>query len=340
MTKRSRPTNTEWESDVVKAPEKQGLYDPRNEHDACGMGFVANIKGEQSNAIIRDGLQILANLDHRGAVGADPLVGDGAGCLIQIPDALFRAWASEASAQPAARRRLCGRHVLPAAGRRRAATPRSRGSSASSRSRARSCSAGATCRSDDDWPRQGGARIHAGRSARRSSRAGPRAADQDAFERKLLAIRKQTLEPAVGARARSATCRASPTSTSPSFSSRTLVYKGLLLATQVGSFYTRPRRPADKSGAGDGPPAFLDQHLPELEAGAPLSLHRPQWRDQHGARQRELDERAPAHAGIAACSAPTSTRCGRSSRTASRTPPASTMRSSCCSPAAIRWRMR
>src|SRR3569623_1532172 len=77
----------------LRAPERQGLYDPANEHDSCGVGFVANIKGLKSHDIIRDGLRMLANLDHRGAKGADPLVGDGAGCLIQIPDALFRAWA-------------------------------------------------------------------------------------------------------------------------------------------------------------------------------------------------------------------------------------------------------
>ena len=77
------------ESDVTRMPEKQGLYDPANEHDACGVGFVANIKGEKSNDIVRDGLLMLANLDHRGARGADPLVGDGAGCLIQMPDALL-----------------------------------------------------------------------------------------------------------------------------------------------------------------------------------------------------------------------------------------------------------
>src|SRR5512143_272465 len=76
-------------------PPKQGLYDPRNEHDACGVGFVVNIKGHKSNALIRQALQILVNLDHRGAVGADPLVGDGAGCLIQIPDALLRDWAAK-----------------------------------------------------------------------------------------------------------------------------------------------------------------------------------------------------------------------------------------------------
>src|SRR5690606_17619461 len=67
-----------------------GLYSPHNEHDACGVGFVAHIKGRQSHAIIQQGLKILENLDHRGAVGADELMGDGAGILIQIPDALYR----------------------------------------------------------------------------------------------------------------------------------------------------------------------------------------------------------------------------------------------------------
>jgi glutamate synthase (NADPH/NADH) large chain len=71
-------------------PQKQGLYDPANEHDACGVGFIAHIKGNKSHEIVRQGLEILKNLDHRGAVGADVLQGDGAGILIQIPDALYR----------------------------------------------------------------------------------------------------------------------------------------------------------------------------------------------------------------------------------------------------------
>ncbi|MFM5886358.1 MAG: glutamate synthase subunit alpha, partial [Novosphingobium sp.] len=75
-------------------PAPQGLYDPRNEHDACGVGFVAHIKGAASHAIVSQALEILKNLDHRGAVGADPLLGDGAGILIQTPDALFRKWAA------------------------------------------------------------------------------------------------------------------------------------------------------------------------------------------------------------------------------------------------------
>ena len=68
----------------------QGLYDPVNEHDACGVGFVAHIKGEKSHSIIEQGILILKNLDHRGAVGADKLMGDGAGILIQIPDQYLR----------------------------------------------------------------------------------------------------------------------------------------------------------------------------------------------------------------------------------------------------------
>ncbi|PWV97206.1 glutamate synthase (NADH) large subunit [Hoeflea marina] len=71
-------------------PPKQGLYDPRNEHDACGVGFIAHMKGEKSHQIVRDGLFMLENLTHRGAVGADPLMGDGAGITVQIPDRFFR----------------------------------------------------------------------------------------------------------------------------------------------------------------------------------------------------------------------------------------------------------
>ncbi|MBV5309637.1 glutamate synthase central domain-containing protein, partial [Chromatium okenii] len=72
-------------------PPAQGLYDPANEHDACGVGFVCNIKNVKSHAIVRQGLEILERLHHRGAVGADPKAGDGAGILVQIPDAFFRA---------------------------------------------------------------------------------------------------------------------------------------------------------------------------------------------------------------------------------------------------------
>src|SRR5690606_8041148 len=68
----------------------QGLYHPGREHDGCGVGFIANMKNVKSHGIVVDGLAMLENLTHRGAVGADPLMGDGAGLLVQVPDRFFR----------------------------------------------------------------------------------------------------------------------------------------------------------------------------------------------------------------------------------------------------------
>src|SRR6476646_391663 len=76
-------------------PPKQGLYDPAFEHDACGVGFVVDIRGQKSHDIVRCGLEILVNLTHRGACGCDPLTGDGAGILTQIPHEFFAAKAAE-----------------------------------------------------------------------------------------------------------------------------------------------------------------------------------------------------------------------------------------------------
>src|SRR5256886_11536510 len=70
-------------------PAANGLFDPRHEKDSCGVGFIADIKGRKSHQIVEDALQILCNLEHRGAVGADPRAGDGAGILTQIPHKFF-----------------------------------------------------------------------------------------------------------------------------------------------------------------------------------------------------------------------------------------------------------
>ncbi|HYA71736.1 MAG TPA: hypothetical protein VEF36_01120, partial [Roseiarcus sp.] len=70
-------------------PRAQGLYDPANERDSCGVGVVADMKGRKSHAILQKGLQILVNLDHRGATGADATLGDGCGVLAQIPHGFF-----------------------------------------------------------------------------------------------------------------------------------------------------------------------------------------------------------------------------------------------------------
>ena len=85
-----RPRADESRRRQTRHPDAQGLYDPRNEHDACGVGFIAQMKGVKSHQIVKDGLAMLQNLTHRGAVGADPLMGDGAGVLVQIPDRFFR----------------------------------------------------------------------------------------------------------------------------------------------------------------------------------------------------------------------------------------------------------
>ena len=71
------------------------MYDAAHEHDACGIGFVANIKNAACHEIVQQGLTVLDNLTHRGAAGADPLPGDGAGILLQLPDRLFRAESAE-----------------------------------------------------------------------------------------------------------------------------------------------------------------------------------------------------------------------------------------------------
>lgn len=70
-------------------PKQEGLYDPRNEHDACGIGCITNIKGNKSHEIVQKGIQILVNLTHRGATGYDPNTGDGAGLLTQLPHEFF-----------------------------------------------------------------------------------------------------------------------------------------------------------------------------------------------------------------------------------------------------------
>ena len=81
---------SQYENKNLKKPVKQGLYDPIFEHDACGVGMVANIKGKQSHSIVSQGLEALSNLAHRGAAGADPETGDGAGILIQMPHDFFK----------------------------------------------------------------------------------------------------------------------------------------------------------------------------------------------------------------------------------------------------------
>ena len=95
-------------------PPKQGLYDPRFEHDACGVGFVVDIKGRKSHEIVGQGIKILENLAHRGACGCDPLTGDGAGIMIQMPDKFLRKVTSSQGIElPPEGDYACGNVFLP-----------------------------------------------------------------------------------------------------------------------------------------------------------------------------------------------------------------------------------
>jgi glutamate synthase (NADPH/NADH) large chain len=215
-------------------PQTQGLYDSRNEHDACGVGFIVNIKGEKSHATVQRGLEILVNIDHRGAVGADPLVGDGAGILIQIPDALLRNWAGETGVdlpQP-------GEYAVAMCFLPRDAAARD---VATAHFEALIAKEGQKLLGWRDVPVDTdglGKTVLEEMPAIRQAIIGRGEGldDQDAFERKLLAIRKQTQNPLKDMAGK----QGLPGLTDfymPSFSTRTLVYKGLLLAGQVGSFY-------------------------------------------------------------------------------------------------------
>ena len=103
---------------------RDGLYMPDKEHDACGVGFVVDLKGRKSHKIVRHGLEILVNLTHRGAVGADPLAGDGAGLLVQIPHEFFKAESETLGFRLAGARSLWRWPYLHAAGRNLAAALR------------------------------------------------------------------------------------------------------------------------------------------------------------------------------------------------------------------------
>jgi glutamate synthase (NADPH/NADH) large chain len=218
----------------MNVPEKQGLYDPRHEHDSCGVGFVVNIKGRKSHDLIRRGLEILVNLDHRGAVGADPLVGDGAGILIQIPDALLRQWAENAGLDlPPPGHYAVAMCFLPREEEaRRIATAHIEHWIAAEGQRL------VGWREVPTDVTGLGARVIAAMPAIRQAivAMGAGVGDQDAFERKILVIRKQALN-SVAELARRHGLPALRDTYMPSFSTRTLVYKGLLLAPQVESFY-------------------------------------------------------------------------------------------------------
>jgi glutamate synthase (NADPH/NADH) large chain len=211
-------------------PAAQGLYDPRNEHDACGVGFIAHIKGVQSHDVVRQGLELLKNLTHRGAVGADPLAGDGAGILVQMPDAFLREECAVLGLSlPESGDYGVGMVFLP-----------------------RDADQRKLCESAlEEITRAEGQKVLGWRDVPVDNAGlgesvklvepvvrqvfvarGEACPNRDVFERKLFVIRKQA-ENII----RNRNLGDGKAFYLPSFSSRTLVYKGMLLADQVGQYF-------------------------------------------------------------------------------------------------------
>ena len=209
----------------------QGLYDPRNEHDACGVGFVAHIKGLKSHDIVQQGLNILRNLDHRGAVGADALMGDGAGLLIQIPDAFFR---EEMRAMgitlPPPGEYGVGNIFLPKERASRLACEQELERAV--RAEGQIVLGWRDVPTNRDMPMSPWVRSREPIMRQIFIGRGADVIVQDALERKLYVIRK-TASSAI----QKLELKHSKEYYVPSMSTRTIVYKGLLLADQVGEYY-------------------------------------------------------------------------------------------------------
>lgn len=216
-------------SKILVKPAKQGLYNPSNERDACGVGFVAHIKGKKSHEIVQKGLELLTNLTHRGATGYDPKLGDGAGLLMQMPDAFMRKEAAKLNINlPDAGQYAVGNVFLPQAAKSREA-----------------CEALITQMIAEenqtflgwrDVPVDNSNIAQAARDVEPTIRQviiASKSDDQNVFERKLFVIRKR-IEHAV----RALNLQDNAAFYIPSLSSRTIVYKGMLLANEVGVYYT------------------------------------------------------------------------------------------------------
>ncbi|MGE4123965.1 MAG: glutamate synthase-related protein [Pusillimonas sp.] len=215
----------------IGLPKAQGLYNPQNEHDACGVGFVAHIKGKKSHAIIQQGLKILENLDHRGAVGADELMGDGAGILIQIPDALYRdEMAAQGITLPPPGEYGVAMVFLPKETASRLACQKELERAV--RDEGQVVLGWRDVPVDTDMPMSPTVRAVEPLIRQLFIGRGPDIMVPDALERKLYVIRK-TASHAIN---RMKLAHGQEYFV-PSISVRTVVYKGLLLANQVGIYY-------------------------------------------------------------------------------------------------------
>ncbi|MEO0313888.1 MAG: hypothetical protein RI928_344, partial [Pseudomonadota bacterium] len=246
--------------------QAQGLYDPSNEHDACGVGFIAHIKGQKSHSIVEQGLLILKNLDHRGAVGADPLMGDGAGILIQIPDQYYREeMAKQGVSLPPPGEYGVGMVFLPKENASRIACEQEIERAVHAEGQVvlgwrevpvnRDMPMSPTVAAKEPLIRQ----IFIGR--------GQDIMVTDALERKLYVIRK-----ASGHAIQALNLLHGKEFFVPSMSARTVVYKGLLLADQVGVYYKDLQDPRCVSALALVHQRFSTNTFPEWPLAHPYRL--------------------------------------------------------------------
>jgi glutamate synthase (NADPH) large chain len=263
-------------------PDAQGLYDPRLDKDSCGVGFIADIKGTKSHQIVEDALRILCNLEHRGAVGADPRAGDGAGILVQIPHKFFARKAKELGITlPAAGEYGVGALFMPRDEERREIVRKSFEQVAAqeglevlgwrSDMPVDNSTLGETVKPTEPFHMQ----VFIGKGKRKLT--------EDQFERALYILRK-----AISATIYKQVERRLSGYYPVSISCRTVIYKGMFLADQLGTYYPDLHEPDFESA-----PALFHEYVPHVVARASLPDDRPQRRDQHTARQQQLDGRAP-----------------------------------------------
>jgi glutamate synthase (NADPH/NADH) large chain/glutamate synthase (ferredoxin) len=247
----------------IKHLQDHGLYASSQEHDACGVGFVAHIRGEKSHSIVANALKILENLDHRGAVGADKLMGDGAGILIQLPDALYREQMALQGVQlPAAGEYGVGMIFLPKEHASRLACEQEMERAIKAEGQVllgwrdvpvnMNMPMSPTVREKEPIIRQ----VFIGR--------GNDVIVQDALERKLYVIRKTA-----SAAIQHLNLKHSKEYYVPSMSSRTVIYKGLLLADQVGTYFYDLQDPRCVSALGLVHQRFSTNTFPEWPLAHP-----------------------------------------------------------------------
>ncbi len=243
--------------------QEHGLYAPGNEHDACGVGFVAHVKGIKSHDIVVNALQILQNLDHRGAVGADKLMGDGAGILIQLPDALYReAMAEQGVTLPPPGEYGVGMVFLPKEHASRLACEQELERAVKAEGQV--LLGWRDVPVDRDMPMSPAVRVKEPVLRQIFIGRGNDVIVQDALERKLYVIRKTA-----SANIQALKLKHNKEYYVPSMSSRTVVYKGLLLASQVGTYYLDLKDPRCVSALGLVHQRFSTNTFPEWPLAHP-----------------------------------------------------------------------